>query len=497
MINIEVINRILKILFLNMCIVYIFIKITNYKELNRKKMIILSIGSLFGAIIYNFFRKHFSIVLNTFFSFVLISLLLSYVTENRIEKILFEDLFAAGIAYIVFIFSVIMLSFLVDISNLNIPNDSPIGLFVINLIEFFILHFFFKIKRFRNGFDFLKNDKYSNFKFISVLIVGVLLVLYSFLGKYERGVNESVYCIVILIAVILVIFIRKQITLSYKQMLKEDTISQLEADLEAEKIKNEKISHELEVLAKINHKYSTRISALESYVNTSINKLNNNFNTEFADELFNAKELVEKLSKEYTAELSEEFKYAKKLPKTNNLGLDNIINYLNAQANKDNIEFDLEINFEISCLVDNAIPQNKLETLIADHIKDSIIAINHSNNKVRNIMLIFDKVNECYEIKIYDTGIEFEIDTLLKLGLQTITTHKDTGGSGIGFMTTFETMRQCMASLIIEEYENNINNYTKSITIRFDGKNEYKIRSYRADIIKKQSIDDRIVIEKL
>ena len=88
------------------------------------------------------------------------------------------------------------------------------------------------------------------------------------------------------------------------------------------------------------------------------------------------------------------------------------------------------------------------------------------------------------------------IPTLLKLGKEAITTHKDTGGSGIGFMTTFETMQECKASLIIEEKQPISNNdYTKSITIRFDGKNEYIIKSYRADKIQEQKTEDRIIIE--
>lgn len=62
-------------------------------------------------------------------------------------------------------------------------------------------------------------------------------------------------------------------------------------------------------------------------------------------------------------------------------------------------------------------------------------------------------------------------------------------------MTTFETMKECKASLIIEEYDSATTNYTKSVTIRFDGKNEYRIRSYRANEIKSQNKDNRIIIE--
>lgn len=65
-------------------------------------------------------------------------------------------------------------------------------------------------------------------------------------------------------------------------------------------------------------------------------------------------------------------------------------------------------------------------------------------------------------------------------------------------MTTFETLKECKASLIIEErHEIKDNDYTKAIIIRFDGKNEYKIRSYRADKIKEKNEDNRIIIEDL
>ena len=69
-------------------------------------------------------------------------------------------------------------------------------------------------------------------------------------------------------------------------------------------------------------------------------------------------------------------------------------------------------------------------------------------------------------------------------------------GTGIGFMTTFETMKETKASLIIDEMREMSNtDYTKSVTIRFDGKNEYRIKSYRSDEIKKKMKDNRIIIE--
>jgi len=63
-------------------------------------------------------------------------------------------------------------------------------------------------------------------------------------------------------------------------------------------------------------------------------------------------------------------------------------------------------------------------------------------------------------------------------------THADTVGSGIGFMTTFETLRKAYASLIITELENKTP-FSKSVTFGFDGENAFIIHSYRNEELKK------------
>lgn len=60
-------------------------------------------------------------------------------------------------------------------------------------------------------------------------------------------------------------------------------------------------------------------------------------------------------------------------------------------------------------------------------------------------------------------------------------------------MTTFETLKECKASLEIEEFNNK--EYTKAVIIRFDDKNEYRIHSYRAEEIKNKIQDNRIIID--
>ena len=221
-----------------------------------------------------------------------------------------------------------------------------------------------------------------------------------------------------------------------------------------------------------------------------------NMKTETAEEL----SLLNKIQ-DLTNEYSQKIKDIKTLPELEVTGIqeiDNMFKYMQKECYDNNIEFNLKISGNIYYLVNNIIPKNKLETMIGDHIRDAIIAVNSSKNNNREIFVILGVKNKKYELCIYDTGIEFEIGTLVKLGTKPITTHKDTGGSGIGFMTTFETLNQTKASIIIKENPpSEENHYTKAVIIRFDNLNQYKICSYRADEIEKNKKGRNIVIEKI
>lgn len=50
----------------------------------------------------------------------------------------------------------------------------------------------------------------------------------------------------------------------------------------------------------------------------------------------------------------------------------------------------------------------------------------------------------------------------------------------MGFMNTFDTLKKCKGSLIINEIgKPSKDNFTKIVMIRFDGKNEFRVISYR------------------
>ena len=206
---------------------------------------------------------------------------------------------------------------------------------------------------------------------------------------------------------------------------------------------------------------------------------------------------IKNMTDEYSTK-QQEINNVSSIPKTGITEIDDMFAYMQSECNKNKIEFILKINGNIYHLINNIIARDRLVTLIGDHLRDAIIAINNSSNTYRSIMAILGMKDNTYEFRVYDTGIEFEIETLLKLGLEPATTHKDQGGTGIGFITTFETLKETKASLVIEEnHPENDKDYTKCVSIKFDGKNEYKIISYRADKIKAEAKDNRIIIKKL
>lgn len=89
-----------------------------------------------------------------------------------------------------------------------------------------------------------------------------------------------------------------------------------------------------------------------------------------------------------------------------------------------------------------------------------------------------------FEILIQDSAPEFTLDILANIGQRDNTSRHGSGGLGEGFANTLGTLAMYNASLIIHEYAPESESiYTKGVIFRFDGKRDFIIRSYRADMI--------------
>lgn len=383
------------------------------------------------------------LIISYFIQIALLKVLIWY--ENK--PIVISNLIANAAVYI--IFTLATLIEYIPKRFLKIENNI-INLILILTIESVLLFLLSKQKRIRNGIRFTRDNKISTdyFDMIIINISAVIIFIYCLFIRSNGDYIKQVLFPFIILGFIMFIMIQKTLILYYKQKLLKETLEEF--------VKNSK--------------------------------------SEASDEI-GIMDKIQSLSKEYSGKV-EEIKTADRLYTTNIPEIDDMFKYTQSECKNNNIDFNLQINGNIFYMINNLIDKSRLVTLIGDHIRDAIIAINHSDNKNRSIIAILGMKDKYYEFSVYDTGIEFEIDTLLKLGLEPATTHKDEGGTGIGFITTFETLKETKASLVIEEKHGVVDNdYTKSVTIVFDGKNEYRIISYRSDEIKKKNKNGRIIIK--
>ena len=496
--KIDIINNVTKIIFINVYTYIVFTKLINYKENNNRKIVFILIISIIESILGTILIKRFPKIIITTMVYLFHSLAISQLTKNKLEFSIIVTFISFAITYLVYIISVALVAIILMLIEPDFPINSIYSLMLIICVEILLINRIFRIKRLKNGITFLKdNKKLNNIGIIGFAFIGITIIIYSIVSNTSEWQSGTYLFLGIVIeSICMFIWIKQKITKYYKQKLKEKTIEELENEIKEKDKEIKNILEENQRIATINHKYSNRIKALEGFSNKVMSKpeIVENMKVEFGDEFLNFEKQVQKLSKEYTMEMEKNIE--NKIPKTGIFGIDNILEYMNQEATKSNIKFNVKINGNINYMIENIVEQSKLETMLGDHIKDAIIAINSSNNTNKNILLILGIIDEHYEVRIYDTGIEFEIPTLLKLGLEQITTHKATGGSGIGFMTTFETLKNTKASLIIEEkHPMNKTDYTKAVRIKFDGKNEYRINTYRAEEIRKENKNGRIIIK--
>lgn len=492
--KIEIINSFSKMFIIHLFTYYMFIILINYKNNSFEKTSMIAFFSIIIAIVYTIIIQNTNQVFILPIIYIDYTIIIYVLLKKKISYCLFIANISTIMTYIIYCISIFISGLILFITYPKLGYNNPINILSISIIMTCIFIYISKIKRLKNGIGFLKNPESIKKIYVTINLL-TIAVFIAFMFPRTNSKNVIFYnfleCSIIISTIIIVYWLQSQITQYYKKNMKDRTIEVQKLEIEENKKEIKDIKEENLKLAEVVHRYNNRLSAIEMALEETINK---NTNLEFSNEL----SIILKETKEISKNFAKESEIIKNtLPTTNIPGIDNMFKYMQNEAINNNIKFDLKLTDSIHDLIDNIIPKDKFETMLGDHLRDAIIAVNNSKNSYKSILVTLGIVENCYELSIYDTGIEFEINTLLKLGKERITTHKETGGSGIGFMTTFDTLRKTKGSLIIEEYDSNNSSYTKSINIRFDGKNEYRIYSYRAEKIKRQNKDKNIIVKEI
>ncbi len=485
--SINIFYSLIKLVGLYFCIGYAYFKILNAKN-EHLTLIVTFLSILFSLInlVLQAFSYSFLVVI---INCLIYNLFLSHISKSSYGVSLLIITVSISISYIMFSISS---GFIAAIWAIFLPyKDSYIMYILVDICEITLVHLLFKIKRLKNGLPFLTNQCNNTFMDIFTIILSILIILVFFITtSYSRKSIFDWYIWMIFFSIPLVPIIQKTFILYQKQKLQTKTLKEYEQELEETKHKLSTALEEKQKLIKSNHEFYHRQEALNKKLDDLINQQKLSMNTEFAEDYRDLLSRINNLSDEYIAKTHT----IPKLVKTNIIEIDDMLSYMQSECIKENIDFTLKVDCDINYILDNFISKSQLETLLGDLIRNAIIAINHSSNDYRSIMVVFGIKDDAYELCIFDSGIPFEIETLLNFGLKPASTHESEGGTGIGLITTSETIDCCNASLIINEITNN--NYTKSIEIKFDNKHEYIIISDRSEDIDKMNDSKRNIITK-
>lgn len=471
---------------IKMLVMSLFTSYSNKKVLNLEEKINYkwAIMYIITAILYICMSMLLNREINTtIFTLICISIIYTIIYKFKIMYSMLISAVSISINQILFYIASTFIYF--PMKLLNIENRY-LAFILIALVQAILLFLFWKIKRIRNGITFLK--KWKNDEYINLLLLNAssaILFLIVIISNYQEGITSKFGVMLIIFAIVMFITIWKSLQLYYKQQMLEKVLEKTQKDLADKTEEVKKLEAKNLSFSEISHSIAHRQDSLKH----KLEKLSKN--TEFADEIsINAQ--IDNITKDLRKKTKIE------LEKTGIEIVDDMLDCMQAKCVENDIDFQLQINGNIYHMINNYIPKEDLEILLADHIKDAIIAINHCENINKSILVKIGKIDGIYGVYFYDSGIEFEFNTLLNLGKIPITTHKSEGGTGMGFMNTFKTLSKTKGSLEIEEIgKPSKSNFTKVLKFKFNNKNEYKIISYKGKELKEKDEENKLIIENI
>ena len=472
--------------FLLLFVITIFTFNLNYKILDikekKKNLPIYFLILLIIDIIVIVIRNKAGTTMQIISLLIFIALIFSNKVNKNIGYSIMITTVSVSINYIMCLISISISYFIFRFSNFN-TYIVLMGILSIYVILYITIC---NIKKFKNGISFLKRNEHN--EYLGLLILNIAISIFFALAifgniKINIEIIKSLFPYILIFSIIMFITIQKSLQLYYKQKLQEREVEEIKEELKNKDKEIKELEKENLKLNKKNHSIAHKQKSLEYELEQML------LNDQIVDGN-HIKDKIESLSNEMQNET-----VSVELTKTNIDKIDSMLKYMQSECVKNKIDFQLQINGNIHHMINKYIEKEDLEILIADLIKNAIIAINHSENNNKSILVRLGIIDGAYSLNVYDSGIEFEIDTLINLGVKPSTTHVNDGGTGMGWMNTFDTLKKYKASLVIEEYGKPVeDNFTKVIRIIFDKENTYKISSYREEEIKERDVKKRIEI---
>lgn len=367
-------------------------------------------------------------------------------------------------------------SLLIDIISYTLFNHF-FSYFILSIIagilQYMLLFSLLRVKRFRNSLSTLLTLPIINLATIFCLVFIFILVY----ARLNSSLTLAAISFTFLLA-FLIYWWQAQITKSYRRNLELRELESLRTELQEKNATIVKVMEENERIRHINHRDNGLITALDYAVNDYLV-------TDFTDEAAakaRRDELLIEIERIRAGRVSSVNKDKVKATRyETNISLLNILlNQTSKRATDEHVLFSVHFGTELEDFIPRIISEDDLAHLLSDMLENAFIATRDVKNPM--IQLQFYKWNKHFVIEIADNGIPFEVDSILNMGISELTTHADTGGSGIGLMDIWSTKEKYGATYHIDEYETPAP-FSKKISLTFDKKNRYSVRTWRKDEI--------------
>lgn len=345
---------------------------------------------------------------------------------------------------------------------------------IICILHCLFTNFLCNYKRFQHGMPFLLKKNFFN---LGTLLGFTILVIYTF-TQFPRS-DRRVYRALLVGSLLLILYIlihwwQSQLTKSYQKYLRELELESMRTELQQNATRIKELEKKNEELGRLIHKDNKLIPAMEHAVSEYLSSGSSDAGflsqgqallTELKELAETRKGILDTLSSSSTASFQ-----------TGIPALNIMLSYMSERARANNISFSCTIIPEALNALPVNLPSDKLSHLLSDLLENSIIACSYAT--VKQIQLQIYQTRGFFTVEISDSGIPFEIPTLISFGLKKASTHLDHGGSGIGLMDIWKIKEETHASIHIHEYET-ASPFSKKIYLVFDKKNKYIIHTWR------------------
>lgn len=387
-----------------------------------------------------------------------------------------------GISYGLSIFSnIILIILLSSVRYTFYSNPYLFYLLFLGIFETLIIILFTRIKRFHKGMPFLYTTKFSNTG-TCICLIYLTVLTYIQLTPYYK-IFQILPIIILFVALLaaLIFWWQAQLTKSYLHKLQLLELESLRKELEETTKEMEHLKKQNEELGRLIHKDNKLIPALETAVTDFLSADGDEKNKALGASLIlqlkelsgNRREILDEVS----AARSRHF--ATGIP-----ALDTLLDYFDRRAEARKMEFTVNIAPNLAAYVPSKISSEDITHLLADLLENAIIAVAPcASCKIRLQIYPYRK---WFVIELSDTGIPFQEKSLLQFGIQQLTTHESSGGSGIGLMDIWKLKEKYHASIHITEYRDTAP-FSKRITFLLDHRNQYLIRTWRFEELRTKS----------